>query len=604
MRDDDHHTLFLEGDETLPPSATMAVGSAPGDAERRALEALRGQVEPLALGATLGQGGMGLVRLGVQTRLGREVAVKTLRPGIDPNIGIGLLQEAWVTGALEHPNIVPIYDVSLDAEGLPRIVLKRIEGTSWTDILDDPSLLPEADRADPVAWHLGILVSVCRAIEFAHSRGILHRDLKPDNIMVGRFGEVYLLDWGIAVSLDSRADGRFPLARDQRYPTGTPIYMAPEMALDDGEALCPESDVFLLCGLLFRVLAGRPPRSGSSIGEVLGQVFEPIPIHPDWPEDLRVLLERGLSLDPGARPPASAVREAIELHLRRRGALDLLDRAREGLAGLLALLDRADDVDRIEVYNRFGACRFGLHEVLAHWPEHRGAAADLRTLLERMVRYEIGQRDPRAARVLLADLDAPPPDLEQGIAAIEAAITADRERLAQLAAEADTEAGARTRWVALAGLAFIWGGSPVILPLFGIPPGYPRAMGVAVAQFVATGIVLAVTHRVMMRTRVNRALLSLLLLEPMINFLLLLASLQWDLDVDQATVLELLLATTLVNVGAFLVDRRVLISGMVFVASSIFTILRPDLVRLVATPCIAVMVLNTLWLWKSPAQAD
>ncbi|MEZ4316433.1 MAG: serine/threonine-protein kinase [Myxococcota bacterium] len=587
---------FFPDPEAASPHLTMTRAPTPTPAEVRAVEALREEVEALELGATLGEGGMGLVRLGIQRRLGREVAVKTLRPGVNPKASVSLLQEAWVTGSLEHPNVVPIYDVTMDRDALPQVVLKRIEGTCWTDLLDDPTLLDPAHRSDPVARHLDVLVSVCNAVEFAHSRGILHRDLKPDNIMVGRFGEVFLLDWGIAAALEPDPSGRFPLARDQRFPTGTPIYMAPEMASDDGSALCRETDVFLLAGLLFRLLAGRPPRVGASLYDVLSTVEEPIVLDESWPEDLRDLMARGFALDPAARPTATAFREAVERHLRRRDVLQLFAHAGDRIDALRALLDRTEP-DRIEVYDLFGACRFGLREVLARWPEHQAASAALRGLLLHMATYELDQGDPRAARVLLSEIADPPPDVVARLEALERSIEADRERLARLTAEADPTTGSQTRLLVLGALGVIWLGGPTILPLFGIGPGYPRAMGVAVAQFVGTALAFAFAYRTMVQTRLNQTVLILLLLEPTMNFPLLVAGSRWGLDIDQATVLEVMLGTTLVSVGALMIDSRLMVAAVVFAIASVVSIVDPTLVRVATIPCVLALVGNSLVVW-------
>ncbi|MCA9606368.1 MAG: protein kinase, partial [Myxococcales bacterium] len=142
--------------------------------------------EPLEVGDELGRGGMGVVHVAKQTALRRDVAVKQLQ---EDRAGLAnLLKEAWVGGHLEHPNIVPVHTLAAG----PAVVMKRIEGTSWRDFVRAPETVPDAD--DPLGWHLGVLSSVCDAIAFAHARGVLHLDLKPDNVMVGAFGEVYVVD--------------------------------------------------------------------------------------------------------------------------------------------------------------------------------------------------------------------------------------------------------------------------------------------------------------------------------------------------------------------------------------------------------------------------
>ena len=191
------------------------------DASRAALEAFEELGELLRTKAqhglvtahTLGEGGMGVVRLARQVALDRPVAVKTLKDAVrSRDMSLELLREAWITGSLEHPNVVPVYDLAMDPEGGPAIVLKRIEGVVWRDLLQDPEAVRQRFGAgDLLDWNLRTLISVCNAVAFAHERGIVHRDLKPENVMLGRFGEVYVLDWGIAVT--TRADNpRLPHA--------------------------------------------------------------------------------------------------------------------------------------------------------------------------------------------------------------------------------------------------------------------------------------------------------------------------------------------------------------------------------------------------------
>src|SRR5262249_17151056 len=137
-----------------------------------------------------------------------------------------LLAEARLLGSLEHPNIVPMHCLAYDEKGLPLLVMKRVEGVSLAALLKDAAH-PAWSRimsagGDRLATLLSILGNVCAALHFAHSRGIIHRDVKPDNIMVGAYGEVYLMDWGIATRLAVDAS-----PERQRGVVGTPGFMAP-----------------------------------------------------------------------------------------------------------------------------------------------------------------------------------------------------------------------------------------------------------------------------------------------------------------------------------------------------------------------------------------
>ncbi|MGM0559223.1 MAG: serine/threonine-protein kinase, partial [Myxococcota bacterium] len=235
---DDSREKFETHFETLPLEAGLRVDAhagteikvdafAPDDSAStiNTLPRMTVEVEPSELPAdlkvteTLGEGGMGIVRLARQSPLERDVAVKTSKKLTDPGAIHGLLQEAFITGHLEHPNVIPIYTLGQDESGAPLIVMKRVEGISWLAKLDDETL--------DLEYHIDVLRQVANAVRFAHSKGIVHRDIKPENVMIGDFGEVYLLDWGIALSLDE-PKGLMP-TRENAKMAGTAQYMAPEM---------------------------------------------------------------------------------------------------------------------------------------------------------------------------------------------------------------------------------------------------------------------------------------------------------------------------------------------------------------------------------------
>jgi serine/threonine-protein kinase len=167
----------------------------------------------------IGKGGMGQVELVRQRCLQREVALKRLRVDLrpDPADAQALVREALHAGALEHPNIVPVYLLGRDEQDLPVLLMKRVSGTEWLSLIEDPDHPRWAELpADRVAFHLDVLRQVCNAVHYAHSRGLLHRDVKPANVMLGRYGEVYLLDWGLSVALD---EPRPPSTSPRRWST-------------------------------------------------------------------------------------------------------------------------------------------------------------------------------------------------------------------------------------------------------------------------------------------------------------------------------------------------------------------------------------------------
>ena len=201
----------------------------------------------------LGAGGMGVVYLARQTASDRRIALKMITP---QNAGskeaeASFLAEAIATSDLEHPSIVPVYDIATTLDGRPFYVMKYVQGKAWSDSIQEMSLLE----------NLRVLSRVANATAFAHSRGILHRDLKPENVMLGEFGEVVLMDWGLAVAVDEEGRGR---KLDTGSLEGTPCYMAPEMAKRETEYIDRRSDVYLLGALLFVIVCGTAPHEGDA----------------------------------------------------------------------------------------------------------------------------------------------------------------------------------------------------------------------------------------------------------------------------------------------------------------------------------------------------
>ncbi len=290
------------------PESTMKP-SLPGDTA--GLDALRSFAEYTTAGARrlttdvqIGEGGMGRVLLGTQLTLGRRVAVKSLKlDKATPEAALAMLREAWVTGALQHPNVVPVYELDVDAEGRPIIVLRRIEGHSWRATMRDPELLRRySERSDVLESHLKVLIEISQAVEYAHEQNIVHRDLKPENVMLGRFGEVYVLDWGIAVSVGPEDGGRMP--RSGESPVGTPAYMAPELLGGRSAEVGTATDVYLLGACLYEVLTGEPPHRADTPLQTLGSVMRSQPEFPEGtPEALAQVCRRAMAARPEDRYP-------------------------------------------------------------------------------------------------------------------------------------------------------------------------------------------------------------------------------------------------------------------------------------------------------------
>ncbi len=207
----------------------------------------------------LGEGGMGVVYAGRQASIDRTVAIKMLKPNMAKDQGQRnkFLAEAVITGDLDHPNIVPIYDLGTNESGALFYAMKCVKGTPWDDCIGKKSL----------SENIEILLRACDAVAFGHSRGIIHRDLKPENTMLGDFGEVLVMDWGLALPF-----GAFEKSRSitpSATMGGTPAYMAPEMATGPFDKMGPASDIYLLGAILYEIVTGTPPHRGKDVMKCL-----------------------------------------------------------------------------------------------------------------------------------------------------------------------------------------------------------------------------------------------------------------------------------------------------------------------------------------------
>jgi eukaryotic-like serine/threonine-protein kinase len=208
----------------------------------------------------IANGGTGRVIECIDTVLDRRVAIKTARrgPGLDPQVQDMLRREARLTGRLEHPNIVPIYDAGVDERGGPYYVMRLLSQPTLETVLGKVAAgEPEILATYSIGRLITDFLQVCRAVDYANSCGIIHCDLKPANILLGRFGEVFVVDWG--------------LAHDQSDQTGfrggTRGYMAPEQ-LDPRARLDARTDVFALGALLYEILSLHSPFDAASESEV------------------------------------------------------------------------------------------------------------------------------------------------------------------------------------------------------------------------------------------------------------------------------------------------------------------------------------------------
>jgi serine/threonine-protein kinase len=283
------------------------------------------------------RGGLGEVFVAEDQELGREVALKEIqgKHADHPDSRARFLLEAEVTGLLEHPGIVPVYGLGTYADGRPYYAMRFIQGDSLKEALErfhrSGGVGSTAERTLEFRKLLGRFVDVCNAIAYAHSKGVLHRDLKPGNIMLGQYGETLVVDWGLAkpLALPEVGSGRrrssiVASLSDSATPTvmgqaiGTPQFMSPEQAAGQLDRLGPASDVYSLGATLYQILTGRPAFTDSDVGEVLRKVQRgdfppPRQVKPAVPAALDAVCRKAMALRPSDRyPTARALADDVE----------------------------------------------------------------------------------------------------------------------------------------------------------------------------------------------------------------------------------------------------------------------------------------------------
>jgi len=257
----------------------------------------------------IGRGGMGVVHRALDNELGREVAIKIPREARGPEFERRLRIEARVLARLEHPGIVPIHDAGRLDDGRIFYVMKRVRGRTLREYLGELNGLNE---------RLRVFERICEPVAFAHAHGCIHRDLKPDNIMVGAFGEVMVMDWGVA-----RVAGDGPASEPACGPAvaggtlhgtvvGTAGFMAPEQARGGSDGIDERADVYSLGAILYLLLTGRAPDGDADPSAAIAR-------HAGVPRPLRSICARALAADPGGRYPA-VIELAADVARFRAGA--------------------------------------------------------------------------------------------------------------------------------------------------------------------------------------------------------------------------------------------------------------------------------------------
>lgn len=293
----------------------------------------------------LGEGGMGVVYSAIQKTLERKVAVKAIKANksVSEDSRRKFFYEAQITSDLDHPNIVPIHEMGSNLDGTLFYSMKMVDGTPWEKVIR------EKTREE----NIEILMKVCDAVAFAHSRNIIHRDLKPENVMLGAFGEVLVMDWGLAINLTTTKS--FGLS-------GTPVYMAPEMACHDLSKIGKTSDIYIIGAILFQIVVGKAPHIGKSVRECMASAIKNHNIDPGFEDPLLEIAYHAMALEPEDRfGSVVEFQDAIRQHLRFAQSVLLTKRAEELLESSI----------RDKDYQGFSRALFSMQDAIDLWSENQ-----------------------------------------------------------------------------------------------------------------------------------------------------------------------------------------------------------------------------------------
>jgi serine/threonine-protein kinase len=273
----------------------------------------------------LAKGGSAVLQTCRDSNLGRTVVMKTLHPHLAQSeyMKARFLREARVTAQLQHPATVPVYELGHDVEGRLYFTMKKVEGETLREILDKQSLGdPKAIATYNLERMLGTIIQVANALSYAHVHGVVHRDVKPENILIGSYGEVVLLDWGVAkvwANDDSelKEEVEHEILTDPGQRPGTPLYMSPEQIRGGGDNIDARTDVYGIGAVLYEILTLKEPHRGENINETFEMILKEstVPAHErnpkrQVPKLLSAITMRALEKEPTMR--YQSMQELIE----------------------------------------------------------------------------------------------------------------------------------------------------------------------------------------------------------------------------------------------------------------------------------------------------
>ena len=359
--------------EDAPPHWTFTNDSPDGDSTPDATRSLVLNRQALLesrydVAGKLGEGGMGVVWLARDRNLGRDVALKTIPPErMNSKRLARFVSEARITAQLEHPAIVPLHDLFISGNGDVYYSMKRVQGTSLADVLDDlRSGEPAAHDRYNLVHLLGVFRTAAQAIAYAHTRRVVHRDVKPANIMLGDFGEVLVMDWGVARLLDDAPEelvsvdleGASLMATADGAMVGSPAYMAPEQFSAARSDVTTAADVYALGVVLYEILTLKRPFKADTVGRLLylvakGEFMPPSSVapHREIPPEVEAICLRAMTRDPEDRyRDAGELTRALEEWLEGVGPRQEAERlVAQGRELLLVFARRASEAEEAEL---------------------------------------------------------------------------------------------------------------------------------------------------------------------------------------------------------------------------------------------------------------
>lgn len=267
-----------------------------------------------AIEAKLGEGGMGEVFQITDSKFERQVAIKTLRPDLaQDSVALSrFLQEAKVTGRLEHPAIPPVHDMGIDGSGQHYFTMKLVRGKTLDEVIRGlRSHDHELHAKFSFSYRAQIIISICQAVQFANSNGVFHRDIKPENVMIGEHGEVQLMDWGIAFDAKQKVN----IVREPDF-IGTVSYASPERFSSRETAWTPQSEVYSIAALMYEFFTLQLPFAGHTVVELMNTIITKEAVAPfqvrsafqtPCPIEYSYVISKAMNKDPNLRTACAEV---------------------------------------------------------------------------------------------------------------------------------------------------------------------------------------------------------------------------------------------------------------------------------------------------------